>query len=531
MIRALFRKQLLEVFTWLYQDNKTGKKRQGGKLILFVGLYVFLFLYLGVVFFLFASMLCGPLVSSGVCWLYGSIMGLIGVFMGVIGSVFSTYSSLYRAKDNDLLLSMPIPPLYILLARLSGVYVTGLLYELLVMLPAYILWFLLVPVSVSGILCAILYPILLSFLVLSLSAILGYIVAVIASHVRHKTAVTVVVSVVLIVTYFLGYSKLYPLILHFADDLPAFGASIDHGANPLVLLGRAATGHIPSLLLCLLVSLLVLAGVFYLLRRSFLTITTKTGSGKTGRTKAAKVEGVRSLSKALLHRELRRFTSHANYMMNCGLGTLLMPIGAVGLLIKGEALLEMVDGMGAGRYAALLVAAILCLAISMNDMTACSLSLEGDTLWLLQSLPVPTTAVLVAKLRLQLWLTLPPAVLLLLVFAFALKLSIGEGILLVIVAGLFSLLVATAGLALDLRLPNLHWTNDIVVIKQGLPVMCTLLGGWVCVGILAVGYVALSGLVSPMGYLGIVCGVLAVVCGVLLRWLMTKGAERFARLA
>ncbi len=530
MIRALFRKQLLEVFTWLYQDNKTGKRRHGGKLILFVGLYVFLFLYLGVVFFLFASMLCGPLVSANVGWLYGSIMGLIAVFMGVIGSVFSTYSSLYRAKDNDLLLSMPIPPLYILLTRLSGVYVTGLLYELLVMIPAYILWFLLVPVTFSGILCAILYPILLSFLVLSLSALLGYIVAVVASHVRHKTAVTVVVSVVFIVAYILGYSKLYPLLLHFADDLPAFGASIGHGANPLVLLGRAATGHIPSLLLCLAVSLLVLAGVFYLLRQSFLSITTKTGSAKARIAKTAKVEGVRSMSQALLHRELRRFTSNANYMMNCGMGTLLMPIGAVGLLIKGEALLEMVDGMGAGKYAALLMAAILCLAISMNDMTACSLSLEGDTLWLLQSLPVAGQAVLWAKIRLQLWLTLPPAVLLLLVSAFVLKLSIVDCVLLLIVAGLFSLFVATAGLALDLRLPNLHWTNDIVVIKQGLPVMCTLLGGWVCVGILAALYLALSGIVSPVGYLGIVCGVLALVCGVLLRWLMTNGVKRFSQL-
>lgn len=531
MIRALFRKQLLEVFTWLYQDNKTGKKRHGSKLILFVGLYGFLFLYLGVVFFFFASMLCGPLVSANVGWLYGSIMGLIAVFMGVLGSVFSTYSSLYRAKDNDLLLSMPIPPLYILLARLSGVYVIGLFYELLVMVPAYILWFLLVPVSVSGVLCAILYPILLSFLVLSLSAILGYIVAVIASHVRHKTAVTVAVSVLFIIAYIFGYGKLYPYILSLADNLPTLANSIGHGGSPLYLLGQAATGHIPFLLLCLLMSLLVLAGVFYILRQSFLSITTKTGRAKAERSKAAKVEGVRSMSQALFHRELRRFTSHANYMMNCALGTLFMPIGAIGLLLKGNALVEMVDGMGARSYAALLVAAILCLAISMNDMTACSLSLEGDTLWLLQSLPVPGKAVLWSKIRLQLWMTLPPAVLLLVCSTIVLKLSIIESILVLIIAGLFSLFVAAAGLALDLRLPNLHWTNDIVVIKQGLPVACTLLGGWVCVGILAALYLALSGLVSPMVYLAIVCGLLAVVCGVLLRWLMTKGVMRFARLS
>ena len=33
---------------------------------------------------------------------------LMGVFVGITGSVFSTYSTLYRAKDNEMLLAMPI---------------------------------------------------------------------------------------------------------------------------------------------------------------------------------------------------------------------------------------------------------------------------------------------------------------------------------------------------------------------------------------------------------------------------------------
>ena len=42
--------------------------------------------------------------------------------MGAFGSVFNTYSSLYLAKDNDLLLSLPIPLRVIISSRLlSGV--------------------------------------------------------------------------------------------------------------------------------------------------------------------------------------------------------------------------------------------------------------------------------------------------------------------------------------------------------------------------------------------------------------------------
>ena len=42
-------------------------------------------------------------------WLYFTLMGLVAIFLGAFGSVFNTYSSLYLAKDNDLLLSLPIP--------------------------------------------------------------------------------------------------------------------------------------------------------------------------------------------------------------------------------------------------------------------------------------------------------------------------------------------------------------------------------------------------------------------------------------
>ena len=48
---------------------------------------------------------------------------------------------IHSAKDNDLLLAMPIPTSMILLIRLSGIYAMGLLYELIVMIPMVLIWF------------------------------------------------------------------------------------------------------------------------------------------------------------------------------------------------------------------------------------------------------------------------------------------------------------------------------------------------------------------------------------------------------
>ncbi len=57
----------------------------------------------------------------------------------------------------------------------------------------------------------------------------------------------------------------------------------------------------------------------------------------------------------------------------------------------------------------MLVCGMVCTIAAMNFITAPSVSLEGGTLWLLQSLPVTPQQVLQAKVELQLLLTLPAA--------------------------------------------------------------------------------------------------------------------------
>ena len=87
MTKALLKKQILEVFSWLYVDKKSGSKRSHGKIILFSLLYGFLFLYLAGIFFFMSYGICGPLSSMGYGWLYFLIVSLIGIVFGVVGSV------------------------------------------------------------------------------------------------------------------------------------------------------------------------------------------------------------------------------------------------------------------------------------------------------------------------------------------------------------------------------------------------------------------------------------------------------------
>ena len=110
MLKILVNKQLTEIFRSYFYDAKKNKKRSKGAVIGYIALFVLLMAgMLGGIFAFLSVTLCGTLAGLGVGWLYFALMGLLAVFLGAFGSVFNTFSGLYLAKDNDLLLAMPIP--------------------------------------------------------------------------------------------------------------------------------------------------------------------------------------------------------------------------------------------------------------------------------------------------------------------------------------------------------------------------------------------------------------------------------------
>ena len=128
MLKVLLKKQMMEVFRTYFYDAKKNRARSRSATILWMIFFVLVVVgVLGGLFTFLATSLCGGLVGSGVGWLYFIIFALLSICLGVFGSVFNTYAGLYLAKDNDLLLSMPIPVRDIMAARLLNVYLLGLL--------------------------------------------------------------------------------------------------------------------------------------------------------------------------------------------------------------------------------------------------------------------------------------------------------------------------------------------------------------------------------------------------------------------
>ena len=531
MTKTLLKKQMMEVFSWVYRNRKTGKNRSGSGLVGYVVLYLFVFGFLGCAFFATASMLCAPLVSVGYGWLFFALMGLISVALGVFGSVFSTYSSLYLAKDNDFLLSMPIPPGKILFVRLAGVYVMGLLYELTVMIPTLIVYFMTAPVGAAGVVFSLLVPLVLSVFVLILSCVLGWVVALVSSKLKNKNFVVVLLSLAFIAAYYYFYAQAYSMLESILANPQALGDGIRVALYPLYHMGLASQGNALSMLIFTGIIAVLFGIVYAVLSCTFLRLATASNSGTRTKYREQKVKTA-SPQRALLRKEMRRFLGSAIYMLNCGLGIVFMLVAAVALLIKRDMVTMVLSAMFAGYENLLPLVGVtaVCMITSMNDISSPSVSLEGRSLWLVQSLPVSGWQVLAAKLELHLLLTLVPALLLTACVEIVICPDVVSAILMPVAVVLFVLLMDLVGLCLNLKMPNLNWRDETVPVKQSMCVTLTLFGGWGVVLGFGGLYLALRSFVAPLFYLVGVMVVLAVACALLLRWLRTRGARIFESL-
>lgn len=531
MTKALFKKQMMEVFSWIYQDKKTGKNRSKKSLISFIVLYIALFGFLAGVFFNLANKLCSQLEPVNLGWLFFAIMGLIALAFGVFGSVFNTYSSLYTAKDNDLLLSMPIKPSKILFARLSGVYAMGLMYELIVMIPTLIAYYVNGADGILSIIFGILCTLALSVLVLSLSCILGWVVALVQGKIKNKSFVTVFLSLAFLFGYFYVYNKAYLALQYVVANAENVSARAKIVIYPFYHMGLASQGNALSMLIFTAIAGVIFAVVYLVLSKSFIKLATTSTAGVKAKYKEKTVK-LASSDSALLRKEFKRFTSSPAYMLNCGLGTVLLLVAGIAVLVKQNDLMSILTEMFSGyeSFIPLLAVAAICIMTTMNDITATSVSLEGKNLWIAQVLPVSAFQILKAKLKLHIILTVVPALILTICMLAVIKPSIEFVIITPIIVVLFVVFSALFGLFVNLKMPNLNWTNETVAVKQSMGVMIALFGGWAIVIALGLIYFALENMISDFAFLVISALLFTAVSAVLFSWIKKKGTKIFETL-
>ncbi len=528
MFKALLKKQFMELGAFLTNDRKTGGRRSPKATVGFALFFGGILLLMMFSFGMMAWPLAQAMVPVGQGWLYFLSMELMALLMAVIMGAFAGYSGLFAAKDNELLLAMPIPPWMILTVRLLTLLTTNFMCVLLAWVPTVFVYTLHAETLLGAVLSALPMAVFLAGISAVLSAIIGWVVAEVSGRVRNKNAVVVVLSLVFMGGYFVGMQKLQStlqsLLRGLSDDADARAK-----AGLLYHLGHAAEGDGLALLVFGVVVLAAMAAFCGVLGRQYLRLmTTKRGVKKA--VYHAKVTQKSSLRKALLRRELLHLTSSPAYLLNCALGTVMLGIVGGVFLVKAEQIYVHASERIPEEFLPLLLCAIVCGGLAANLLAAPAVSLEGKSFWIIRSLPVTAWQTLRAKLDLHLLLTAVPAAFCTLCGGAAFRAGVGELVLVLLVVLLFSGFTACFDLMAGLLWPNLHWVSETAVIKQSLSGMAALFGSWAAGLLLTVGGFALLRILPGTGVLVVCACLLAAADALLLHWLKGQGCRRLEEL-
>lgn len=532
MTKTLIKKQFKELFATYFRSGN--RKKKNSKALPVV--YALLMLYVaGFLFFFIYNMmdsLCVPLFTVGRGWLYFAFAGIVGMMLSVFGSIFVTQSMLFDAKDNEFLLSLPIKPGKILFSRMLSLYAQNFIFGGIVFLSAVVVYATSDFATPLGIIFCILLLFIQPLMSLGITCIIGWLVALATARMNNKTIITTVLSLGFLALYFFVYYRFNSYIQLLITNSKSIGSSVKSALYPIYEMGMGATGDIMGFVIFTAITLAFFALIYWLLSVSFIRIVTTKSKGTKAKYRERELK-VSNLSKTLFRKELKHFTNNSLYMINSGLGSIILIIGAVAVVAKNDWILEIAKGFPfASTLFSLIGAGIMCFIVSMNVVSAPSISLEGKSIWLINSLPIKGKDVLNAKLMLHFMVSAPFAIIFSIVWAVVLKSSVIMTIALILIPQLAIFLFGEIDLMLSLKFANLDWTNEAMVVKQSTSVVISLFLNWGIIIALGLTFFLIPEITAfSLEIYGVICTVVLVAASaVIYRILTSWGVKKLASL-
>ena len=205
MLKALLRVRMTALGKWFTGATAKKGKQTKGSMIGFTFLMVYAFGAAGFGIWHLFDVLAAPFHAVGLDWLVYAMAVMMDFGLMFIGSVFFAKSQLFEARDNELLLSLPVKPGDILISRLVMLLVINLVFSLPVVIPVIIVRCSLGAVGGDEVLALALVFALLPFFALAVSALFGWLFSIITAHIGTGKGV---IGMLLCVALILGYSWL-----------------------------------------------------------------------------------------------------------------------------------------------------------------------------------------------------------------------------------------------------------------------------------------------------------------------------------
>ncbi len=205
----------------------------------------------------------------------------------------------------------------------------------------------------------------------------------------------------------------------------------------------------------------------------------------------------KTVVRSLVEKEFKKFFNSTLYALNSGIGIVFMVVISVAsLFFQADIQSIITSEIGFSLDSEILIMAVFAFMIGMTYTPAISLSLEGENLWILKSLPIEASTVMYSKILFNLVLVVPIALISLVMLAISLSISMINILLLMILVIAFSVFISFMDAVINLYFPKFDYNNDAEVVKQSIAALIAIFGMFAILVTLGFGFYYVNKIVS-----------------------------------
>lgn len=400
-----------------------------------------------------------------VCLFHGLMVAFLVLFIFAIMRI----AGAKKSSDEDFLMSLPMSKTDIVLSKTLGKYLVDFAFAFVLVVPFLVLYLIYTSfnfwVLLSGVMLVFLFPLFS----IGLTNIFGFLVSRVFSRSRFSgmlkslvATILMIFALTLIMLKTFGYGNVNPLgLTEYFSDRPIISQLLYFVLND---------GFLPKMLVLALTIIPFVLGLWLYAKNIGRDPVGFKSSRKKLRFDASKSSFLRFFKK-----EASAYFSSPAYVSNTIIGPILMIIFAVVIASLGGGVLGFF-----GENQILLVAVLilgLCMFCALTPISAASLSLEGESFWVLKTMPIKHEIVLSTKAIFNFLMLAVPVFLASIILSFAFAISFINFLYLLLIPMIFSLVISFGGVLLNLLYPKMKWETETQVIKQSLAVVLTMFGG------------------------------------------------------
>ena len=431
----------------------------------------------------YAYMIAEKLAPHHLTYIMLSMFIMIVTILTFIEGIYKSQGILFEAKDNDLLFSLPIKKSQILFVRVMKLLLFQYLYNLMFLLPAFIVFIYFEKPGIDFYLISILMTILIPMIPTIISSLLGYVIKLTSSKFKSKKIIQTILSSMVFLVIFYFSMNLEDFIKNIASHATSINDLLTSIYYPLGLYVNLITKFsILELLKLFLINIIPFILFIITGAKFYFYIIFNSKESKIAKNNNIKKEIIikRKPITSLVKKELKRYFSSPVYMFNTSFGLLLSVIVSIYLCWKGQNIFDKVlasYGISSNLSLPILFYFFILFVGSMTSITSSSISLEGKTINITKSLPIKEKLILKSKILTCYVIELPFILFSDLIFFIKFKPSAFYTVLITLLSLVIILLTACIGLIANLKYPKMNASNDTEVVKQSMSSMISVFIG------------------------------------------------------